>query len=88
MSFFVLNNFSCDYDIFLGATNVGSVQIYIDNKLKTNKWHGLEVGTHKRKNFDELKFTDDIHLKKGDLVGQFNMGSTIVLIFEAPKQFK
>jgi phosphatidylserine decarboxylase len=72
-----------------GATNVGSVQIYIDEELKTNKWLGLKVGKHKHNNnYDELKLPENTKLEKGELLGQFNMGSTIVLIFEAPKDFK
>lgn len=74
--------------IFLGATNVGSVQVYLDEDLKTNKWCGLKVGTVKNKPCDELRMNKDIVFKKGELVGQFNMGSTIVLIFEAPQTFK
>ncbi|XP_037952397.1 phosphatidylserine decarboxylase proenzyme, mitochondrial [Teleopsis dalmanni] len=73
----------------VGATNVGSVQIYMDEKLKTNRWVGLNVGAHKKFNeFDEIPLPTNSKLDKGDLVGQFNMGSTIVLIFEAPKNFK
>jgi phosphatidylserine decarboxylase len=72
----------------VGATNVGSVQIYVDEELKTNKWLGLTVGTLKSSEYDEVKLPADVSLRKGELVGQFNMGSTIVLIFEAPKNFK
>lgn len=71
-----------------GATNVGSVQVYLDKDLKTNKWRGLKVGSLKEKDFEEIHLRNDIVLKKGELIGQFNMGSTIVLVFEAPKTFK
>lgn len=71
-----------------GATNVGSVQVYVDEELKTNKWRGLKVGTNKDKDFDEVQLRNDIVLNKGELVGQFNMGSTIVMVFEAPNTFK
>lgn len=70
-----------------GATNVGSVQVYVDEELKTNKWRGFKVGSMNEKEFDEAKI-NDINLVKGELVGQFNMGSTIVLVFEAPKSFR
>ncbi|CAO1405166.1 unnamed protein product [Diamesa tonsa] len=72
----------------VGATNVGSVQVYVDEELKTNKWRGLKVGSLKDKDFDEVKLAQNTVLNKGELVGQFNMGSTIVLVFEAPKSFR
>jgi phosphatidylserine decarboxylase len=64
------------------------VQVYVDEELQTNKWRGLKVGTLKEKEFEEVKLKDNILFNKGELVGQFNMGSTIVLVFEAPKEFK
>lgn len=74
---------------YLGATNVGSVKIYIDEDLKTNRWHGLKVGKHnKRNDYDERILPDNTKLGKGELLGQFNMGSTVVLVFEAPKKFR
>lgn len=79
---------NCLRQFFPGATNVGSVQVYVDNELKTNKWRGLKVGANKEKDYDELHLSKDIAFNKGELVGQFNMGSTIVLVFEAPKSFK
>lgn len=66
----------------VGATNVGSIKVYCDKDLRTNtvKW-------------PETKLWKDIslgcmHLSKGELFGEFRMGSTIILLFEAPKDFK
>ncbi|KAI8119678.1 hypothetical protein FF38_14027 [Lucilia cuprina] len=67
----------------VGATNVGSMEIIMDEKLKTNRWVGLRTN----REYDELVLHEKPLLKKGDLVGQFNMGSTIVLLFEAPTNF-
>ncbi|KAM7359708.1 phosphatidylserine decarboxylase [Cochliomyia hominivorax] len=68
----------------VGATNVGSMEILMDEKLKTNRW----VGLSSHREYDELLLENKPILKKGDLVGQFNMGSTIVLLFEAPTNFR
>lgn len=68
----------------VGATNVGSMEILMDEKLKTNRWVGLKANYQ----YDELQMSQKPSLKKGDLVGQFNMGSTIVLLFEAPTNFQ
>jgi len=70
----------------VGATNVGSVKVAIDEDLATNcrKWEA--------KTFHQKIFKDDkgegVEVKKGDYFGEFNLGSTIVLIFEAPENFQ
>lgn len=64
--------------------------MFIDKQLKTNRWLGLNVG-RKNKNskyYDECLLPKETTLSKGELLGQFNMGSTVVLIFEAPINFK
>jgi len=65
----------------VGATNVGSVKIGFDPNLVTNtrKW---ELDT-----FHQEVWEDSVKMKKGDYFGEFNLGSTIVLIFEAPENF-
>lgn len=71
----------------VGATNVGSVQVYRDEELRTNKWCGVALGKLLM-DCDQRKMPESLTMNKGELVGQFNMGSTIVLVFEAPKNFK
>lgn len=67
----------------VGATNVGSVKVYFDKCLQTN------VRKEVRPYCDSFSLKDeDVTLKKGDPVGEFRMGSTIVLIFEAPVNFQ
>lgn len=41
----------------------------------------------KKRFFDDKQIYDS-SFSKGDPFGEFNLGSTIVLIFEAPKNFK
>jgi phosphatidylserine decarboxylase len=66
----------------IGATNVGSIRIYIDEDLKTNIWKNRK-GTQ-----FEYKFPKPLDVRKGDPFGEFNLGSTVVLIFEAPSDLE
>ena len=66
----------------VGATNVGSIKVYCDKELHTNTimwpeakhWKDASLGC--------------AHIRKGELFGEFRMGSTIVLLFEAPENFQ
>lgn len=65
---------------FLGATNVGTVKVYCDKALHTN--HPKKISHCK-----DLCLGNSLYFKKGDPFGEFRMGSTIVLVFEAPDNF-
>ena len=67
----------------VGATNVGSIKIHGDLLLDTNQ---LIWKTGSAYDFDIEG--EGRKLEKGDPVGEFNLGSSVVLIFEAPKNFK
>ncbi|KAI0735768.1 phosphatidylserine decarboxylase [Earliella scabrosa] len=75
----------------VGATNVGSIKINFDKALRTN------VG--KRRDHPVGTFTEAVYsgastilngqpLPKGVEMGGFCLGSTIVLVFEAPHDFE
>lgn len=72
----------------VGATNVGSINVYFDKTLQTN------IETHddyKTGEFFDARFDhrrSRVQVQKGELVGDFNLGSTIVLVFEAPARFR
>lgn len=65
----------------VGATNVGCIRIDCDPELCTNsqKKHREKPGKCHQKSIGGLKS------EKGSFFGQFNLGSTIVLVFEAPE---
>ncbi|GAV03748.1 hypothetical protein RvY_14131 [Ramazzottius varieornatus] len=75
----------------VGATNVGSIHVYFDERLKTNN-RRYKIGNYLDWNFAQHTAPSApqraIALEKGDEFGEFNLGSTIVLLFEAPKNFK
>ncbi|XP_078599811.1 phosphatidylserine decarboxylase proenzyme, mitochondrial-like isoform X1 [Branchiostoma floridae x Branchiostoma japonicum] len=71
----------------VGATNVGSIRMYMDSELHTNlpgKWKGGLF--YDRVFFNETQGTG-VAVKKGEIFGEFNLGSSIVIIFEAPRTF-
>lgn len=65
----------------IGATNVGNIKIYHDKELRTNLPSRLVMDQNPES-------TARVNFKKGDYFGEFNLGSTIILVFEAPRDFK
>ncbi len=55
--------------VFVGATNVGKMRFDFEPRIETNA-----------KNGDASYTYDDIFLKKGEHIGNFELGSTIVVI--------
>ncbi|XP_051829125.1 phosphatidylserine decarboxylase proenzyme, mitochondrial isoform X1 [Antechinus flavipes] len=70
----------------VGATNVGSIRIYFDRDLHTNSPR-YSKGSYNDFSFVTHSNKEGIPMRKGEHLGEFNLGSTIVLIFEAPKDF-
>ena len=73
----------------VGATNVGSIRVYADGELRTNRTkRRLPLPYYDRHYLTASDPSSQIPLEKGEIFGEFNLGSTIVLIFEAPKYFE
>lgn len=68
----------------IGATNVGSIDVYFDRTLKTNR--KLDDYTFRmwKESFSNEK---PIYFDKGEPFGEFKLGSCIVIVFEAPSTF-
>ncbi|WP_394908960.1 phosphatidylserine decarboxylase [uncultured Helicobacter sp.] len=60
------------YFVAVGALNVGSIVFHCEPKIQTNAKRGNETYT----------YATPITIKKGEELGMFNMGSTIVLFIE------
>ncbi|KAF5339360.1 hypothetical protein D9611_009785 [Ephemerocybe angulata] len=74
----------------VGATNVGSIKIHFDQALRTNvRGRPPPVGS-----FSEAVYTSASPILRGqpltpgEEMGGFCLGSTIVLVFEAPSDFE
>eukprot|EP00096_Caligus_rogercresseyi_P007934 TRINITY_DN2610_c0_g1_i2.p1 TRINITY_DN2610_c0_g1~~TRINITY_DN2610_c0_g1_i2.p1 ORF type:complete len:134 (+),score=25.11 TRINITY_DN2610_c0_g1_i2:107-508(+) len=65
----------------VGATNVGSIRCDFDPELLTNE-RSLK---RRRKPIPDEIHIQSLSFQKGQEFGYFNFGSTIVLLFEAPK---
>ena len=71
----------------VGAFNVGSIQLTVDEDLVTNVKGRYKMGDFSEKQFGNQS-SNGVTLAKGDHLGCFNLGSSIVLVFEAPKDFE
>ena len=60
------------YMIFVGALNVGKMAFTFDATIQTNA----------KSSFQQCYLYDDLFVSKGDELGHFEMGSTIVMLFE------
>ncbi|CAO3569181.1 unnamed protein product [Mortierella alpina] len=73
----------------VGATNVGSIVLNFDKELRTNQRESRYT-----RGFGELLYSGVSRLLNGqplhvgEEMGGFKLGSTVVLVFEAPKNFK
>lgn len=73
----------------VGAFNVGSIKLSIDEELQTNAKGRYRMGEFSDKKLvHPTKQGEDLPLGRGDRIGYFSLGSSIVLIFEAPKTFE
>ncbi|TRY81408.1 hypothetical protein DNTS_032842 [Danionella cerebrum] len=70
----------------VGATNVGSIRIYFDKELRTNNPR-YNKGSYNDLSYVTNNNQEGVSMRKGEHLGEFNLGSTIVLLFEAPQNF-
>lgn len=69
----------------VGATNVGSIHLGIlDEDVKTNSMLSITP-----RHFSELPIrSKEAMMTKGEELGMFKLGSTVILLFEAPPSWK
>jgi phosphatidylserine decarboxylase len=92
--------------VFVGALNVGSIDLNFDKDLQTNTklkmpFSNTDVKLYTQEGGDGNKLTNQelleiskgnaaspVQVTKGEEMGKFNLGSTIVLVFEASPDFE
>jgi phosphatidylserine decarboxylase len=57
----------------IGATSVGKIRVTYDPNISTNRWVRLAK---------EHMYEEEIRIRKGAELGRFEMGSTVMLLFE------
>ena len=74
----------------VGATNVGSIILNFDKDLRTNVGRRPpRTGAYKEASYENAsRVLKGQPLQPGEEIGGFCLGSTIVLVFEAPKEYK
>ncbi|KAK4486370.1 hypothetical protein RD792_009043 [Penstemon davidsonii] len=68
----------------IGATNIGSIELFIEPSLRTNNPQKKLIHSEPPEEREYEPKGVGVMLKKGDELGAFNMGSTVVLVFQAP----
>ncbi|GAA5867790.1 hypothetical protein JCM8547_005235 [Rhodosporidiobolus lusitaniae] len=73
----------------VGATNVGSIRVSFDRNLRTNSRNRpSQANTFSEATYhDASRLLGGVPLRPGDECGAFALGSTIVLVFEAPSNW-
>lgn len=56
--------------VFVGAANVGKIKIHTEPRVTTNQW---------RAKSNEFEYQNPIKIKKGEELGFFEVGSTVIL---------
>ena len=83
--------------VAVGAYNVGTMSFNFDRTIRTNRlirdWRNpnLSISGIRRDIGDyayEREYDPAVLVKKASEIGTFNLGSTVVLIFEAPSDFE
>jgi phosphatidylserine decarboxylase len=72
--------------VAVGATNVGNIYLDFDEKLKTNRLRDITV--HCGGDVSRKLYPEGVSLDTGSHVGGFRLGSTVVLVFDAPECFE
>ncbi|KAJ1974261.1 phosphatidylserine decarboxylase 1 [Dimargaris xerosporica] len=73
----------------VGATNVGSIKINFDPVLRTNLKETMSSGNYSQVSYASASaLLQGVPLMTGEEVGGFRLGSTVVLVFEAPASFR